>query len=412
MTLPASRPALLSLQFFSYPDAIGGAWKYTHEVNRRLAERGWPVHLITCKPEGARLADEEVVDGVVFHRLGAADSKQFFRLGRRLKSAIERIDLEHRIGLVHVHNPLTGYLAMKKVPALADAARVVHVHSLWRDEERINRLGPETAPMLFSPTWWRLLAIRYMEWSLFRRADSCLFLSRYMQNSFLDYFPFKKPRLRIISGGVDTAHFRPASSDAERARTRNSLGLPGGTRVLLTVRRLEARMGIDRLLDALRHIEGRGGERDYLLVIVGKGSLESELKHRAEAMNLGTKVRWVGEVRPEELVAYYQAADLFVLPTVELEGFGLATVEAMACGLPVIGTPVGGTVEILQELDANCLFPNATAEGMARRLETYLNDPEPFHALGLRCREQAVAEYDWGHVTDRIEEEFSLLLSR
>ena len=43
MTLPASRPALLSLQFFSYPDAIGGAWKYTHEVNRRLAERGWPV---------------------------------------------------------------------------------------------------------------------------------------------------------------------------------------------------------------------------------------------------------------------------------------------------------------------------------------------------------------------------------
>ena len=218
--------------------------------------------------------------------------------------------------------------------------------------------------------------------------------------------------LRIISGGVDTAHFRPASSDAERARTRNSLGLPGGTRVLLTVRRLEARMGIDRLLDALRHIEGRGGERDYLLVIVGKGSLESELKHRAEAMNLGTKVRWVGEVRPEELVAYYQAADLFVLPTVELEGFGLATVEAMACGLPVIGTPVGGTVEILQALDANCLFPNATAEGMARRLETYLNDPEPFHALGLRCREQAVAEYDWGHVTDRIEEEFSLLLSR
>ena len=97
---------------------------------------------------------------------------------------------------------------------------------------------------------------------------------------------------------------------------------------------------------------------------------------------------------------------------VELEGFGLATVEAMACGLPVIGTPVGGTVEILQALDANCLFPNATVEGMARRLETYLNDPEPFHALGLRCREQAVAEYDWGHVTDRIEEEFALLLSR
>ncbi len=411
MTLPSTKPALLSLQFFSYPDAIGGAWKYTHEVNRRLAGRGWPVHLITCKPQDTRLPDEEIVDGVVFHRLSTADSKNFFRLGRKLNRLIKQITETQNIRLVHVHNPLIGYLATKNA-VLREAAWVVHVHSLWQDEERINRLGPEMSPTLLSPVWWRLLAIRYIEWSLFRRTDSCLFLSRYMQKSFLGNFPFRKPRLRIIPGGVDTDHFRPAANDAARLEMRTRLGLPEGTTVLLTVRRLEARMGIDRLLDALRHIEGRGSDKNYLLAIVGKGSLEDELRHRAEVCGLSDKVRFVGEVSPQELVAYYQSADVFILPTVELEGFGLATVEAMACGLPVLGTPVGGTVEILKSLDPRCLFSNATAEAMARRIEMFLNDTESFRQLGPKCRELAEAQYDWRRVVDRIEEELSLLLNR
>ncbi|QPJ61294.1 MAG: glycosyltransferase family 4 protein [Candidatus Nitronauta litoralis] len=410
MTLPSAKPAILSLQFYAYPDAIGGAWKYTHEVNRRLVERGWPVHLITCKPDGS-FKDTETIDGVTFHRLSATDARQFFRLGRRVNRAIKRIDEETRIGLVHVHNPLIGYLGLKN-SLLDDAIKVIHIHSLWQDEERINRLGPEVLPGMFSPTWWRLQAIRYMEWCEFRRADSCLFLSEYMRQSFLDYFPFKKPRLRVIPGGVDIEHFRPLAPDQSAESLRDRLSLPVDQPVLLTVRRMEARMGLDRLIDAMKIVKDRKPEQPFKLIMIGKGSLREELIKRAQDLGLGESVLFPGEVSDDDLKAYYQMANVFILPTVELEGFGLSTVEALACGLPAIGTQVGGTVEILKPLDERLLFSGTSAECMAQRIEVFLEDPEPFRKLKPACRELVESRYGWEQVVDRIEEEFRLLLKR
>ncbi len=410
MTLPPTKPAILSLQFYSWPDAIGGAWKYTHEVNRRLVERGWPVHLITCKPDPS-FKDFETIDGVMFHRLSATDSRQFFRLGRRVNRAIRRIDEETRIGLVHVHNPLIGYLAMKN-RALEDAIKVVHVHSLWQDEERINRLGPEVSPGIFSPTWWRLQAIRYMEWSEFRRADSCFFLSEYMRQSFLDYFPFKKPRLRVIPGGVDIEYFKPLTASEDLDLMRANLGLPEDQPVLLTVRRMEPRMGLDRLLDALKIAKENCPEQKFTLVMVGKGSMKEELENRVQSLGLKENVLLPGEISGDRLKGFYQVADVFILPTVELEGFGLATVEALACGLPAIGTPVGGTVEILKSLDERLLFSGTSPDNMARRIESFLNDPQSFRKLKPACREFVESRYGWEQVVDRIEEEFRLLIKR
>jgi len=408
MTPPETKPGILSLQYYTYPDAIGGAWKYTHEINRRLAARGWPVHLITCKPHPA-LADEEVIDGVQFHRISGRDAKRFFRLRRRLRQRIGAIAEHEDLRLVHVHNPLVGHLACGR-GTLPRAATLVHLHSLWYDEERINRLGPDQSPVFGSPFWWRLQAIRFMEFSLFRRAHAVMFLSQYMRQQFLEYFPFKKPRLRVIPGGVDTGHFHPPGPDCPPALCKQSLGLPPDTPVLLTVRRLEPRMGIDRLIDAAALVAQVRPELDFRLVIVGKGSLQASLEALVRTLGLQDRIHFAGEVLPEALQNYYWAADVFVLPTAALEGFGLATVEALACGLPVLGTPVGGTVEILKPLDPRLLFPNATAEAMARRIEAFLEQPEPFLALKDRCREAAVTQYGWDRVVDLIEEEYRFAL--
>jgi glycosyltransferase involved in cell wall biosynthesis len=114
----------------------------------------------------------------------------------------------------------------------------------------------------------------------------------------------------------------------------------------------------------------------------------------------------VGRLDTLTLVSYYQSADVFVLPTTFIEGFGLATVEALASGLPVLGTPVGGTIEILKSIDEHWLFADTTPEAMADRLESFLKDPRPFLALKPLCREVAITQYGWEHVVDRVEDEF------
>ena len=121
------------------------------------------------------------------------------------------------------------------------------------------------------------------------------------------------------------------------------------------------------------------------------------------------RVSFVGFVPDDLLPMYYAAADIFIMPTAFIEGFGLATVEALSAGLPVLGTPVGGTTEILESIDSKLLFSHADAQSMADKIEWFLKDPDPVFALRAKCREEALKNYSWNLVTDRIEEELGLI---
>jgi glycosyltransferase involved in cell wall biosynthesis len=107
---------------------------------------------------------------------------------------------------------------------------------------------------------------------------------------------------------------------------------------------------------------------------------------------------------------YYQAADIFVLPTKELEGFGLVTLEALASGLPVLGTPVGGTKEILEKLDSSFLFSDSEPDSMAdlilEKYHTIKESPQVWKSVSNRCRKFVENNYSWEKNTDSIEKVF------
>ena len=204
-----------------------------------------------------------------------------------------------------------------------------------------------------------------------------------------------------IRGAVATERFRPS---ADRGRVRAGLGLPAQRPLLLTVRNLEARMGLDALLRAVAILRLRVPE--VLLVIGGDGSRRAELEALTASLGLERHTRFVGWVPEEALADHYRAADVFVLPTRELEGFGLVTIEALACGTPVLGTPVGATPELLAPLDPGLLFRDATPEAMADGLEQFLagkgRDPAAAGRLRQACRRHA-EKYDWARVLDALE---------
>ena len=186
---------------------------------------------------------------------------------------------------------------------------------------------------------------------------------------------------------------------------RAALGWPSGRPILFTLRNLQPRMGLDELIRAIDLL--RRQVPDVLLAIGGEGALRSELESLVGRLGLGEHVRFLGFVEEARLARCYQAADVFVLPTQTLEGFGLVTVEALACGTPVLGTAVGATPEILAPLSKSLLFRDTSAPAMAEDLARFLDershDASGGEELRRACRRHAEAHYAWDRQVARLE---------
>jgi len=235
-------------------------------------------------------------------------------------------------------------------------------------------------------------------------------MSEYSKNRFLQYYTCTRPKLCVIPGGVDIAEFKPSDSTGDSIREK--LQLPLEIPLLLTVRRLEERMGLENLIRAAGILHRQNPERKFQMVLTGKGSLKDRLERLILQEEVSHCVQLVGLVPRETLPLYFQCADLFVLPTTAIEGFGLVTAEALASGLPVMGTPVGATPEILQQIDERLLFKNTSPQALAEGIETFLKAPKIFMEMRSRCRDLAETRYSWETVVKKIEEEYIEVTTR
>ena len=189
----------------------------------------------------------------------------------------------------------------------------------------------------------------------------------------------------------------PIVREVDEARQR--LGVDSSTRLVFTVRRLEPRMGLENLLEAVALLDDMEGVR---VAIAGSGGLT--LGDRVDRLGLGDRVELLGRVSDDDLPLWHKAADLFVLPTVAYEGFGLVTAEALASGTPVVGTPVGATPELLEPLDSRLLARGIDSASLATAIRTGLRIAQP--ALRARCRDYALARFAW----DRVISDWSRIL--
>ncbi|MEK7367247.1 MAG: glycosyltransferase, partial [candidate division NC10 bacterium] len=240
-----------------------------------------------------------------------------------------------------------------------------------------------------------------IEGRVLARADRVAVLSEFSRDQLARCHTLDPADVLRIPGGVDPAVFRPAE---DRAALRRLLDLPPGGPLLITVRNLVPRMGLEDLIRAMAAVTAAFPEATLLLG--GAGPLRADLERLAEAAGVAARTRFLGYVPEERLPDLLRAADLFVLPTRMLEGFGLVTVEALACGTPVVGTPVGATPELLGPLGAGLLLsgvgPVPLAEGILRRLRADAADPGAAAALRRACREHALT-YDWERAVEALE---------
>lgn len=372
----------------------GGADRVVYEQATGLAKKGYETAVV-CRDKKQFLVTKTVVDGVKAYYVGVRGKKgkpSFFNNYTKLKPLLKHLFKKYDWDAVIFHQPLLAFFA-RHLLAHRKMARLYSFHSPVAYEYLLRNDG-------FPPKIWAGKNIlNFMESWAVKQCDLVLFYSRYMENLSQEVHSSigLMPR-EVIPLGVDLDHFACKKSSAA---ARESLKLWPGRPLALTVRNLEPRMGLEGLLEAWKMVLSTFP--DAVLLIGGEGSLKLFLEDKIRKFGLEQNVRLAGFISETDLPTYYQAADFFILPTRELEGFGLVTLESLACGTPVLGTHVGAIPEVLGAFDSSLLFESRRAHIMAERIVKFIRDREWEKFSPERCRRFVEEHYSWERHIQKLE---------
>jgi glycosyltransferase involved in cell wall biosynthesis len=380
-----------------YPDRHSGIPKLVFYLARELRRRGHEIAILTRR-YAPSYPEEEIIEGMQVHRLPIPHEGSAFhpfwplatvfqsaRGQRRLKRLHPDVDL------VWVHNP--WWLLFSNPKKLWPQARIVYdFHSDAMTELAQNHNGAWTARLagrLFDAS-----AIRGM-----RKADLVSVHSRFTREICASLLGnHGAPPLAVVPGGADPELYRPAGPD-EKSELKRRLGLPLDRPVFLTARGLKRRTGVDKLIEAAFLL--KEGRIPFFLLVVGRGGMKPLIEKKIRDLDLESSVRLTGDLSEEELAAAYRASDVFVLPTQGAEGFGLATVEALASGLVVLGTGNSATPEILRLYHPDWIIPGHTPEAISGAMAAYCRNPEKFSLPVETIREITLRHFTWPVAADR-----------
>lgn len=249
-----------------------------------------------------------------------------------------------------------AFYAAGLLPQLARLNHVVHFHGPWAVESAAE--GKNRVNIAFK---------RAIEREVYSSAKCYITLSRAFKDLLVTRYRVEPSLVHVIPGAVDLQRF--CLGDRKGARER--LGWPQEAPIFLCVRRLVRRMGLEILLDAFRKIARK--HADAILILGGVGPLHEELSAKVRSHGLSDRVRMAGFIPDPALAAAYQAADLSIVPSQSLEGFGLTALESLACGTPVLVTPVGGLPEVVNGLAPELVLPDKSGTSIAEWLDRFLS---------------------------------------
>ena len=320
---------------------LGGSEKKTVNLARRLAGRGYPIHVAYLrKPDPLResLGDVPVVN------LGQA-GKYSFRAVRKLKAYVR----EHGIATIVTINLYPLLYAMPARQSLSGKdGRIlasVNTSELMSTKDRI-------AMTLYA----RLLA----------RSSAVVFGSERQRDDWTGRYRLDPVRSSVIYNGVDGDYFDPETPEQGSHVDRVALGIPAETPVIVCVGKLRPEKAHRNLVEALHRLQTESG-LDAVLLIVGDGEERRGIERAAERLKLGGRVKMIGNV--DDVRPYLRIADVFALPSVAVETFSNAALEAAAMGVPVVISDVGGSAEMFEGQHAVRIFPRNDVSALAAALE-------------------------------------------
>jgi glycosyltransferase involved in cell wall biosynthesis len=367
--LNAQKIQTLQIGNDSFEERQGGLNRFYSELLNHLPDVGVSVRGMVVGNTNSKHDSRGVITGFSFPKAPLA---QRFLAAR--KTGLKILD-ENKTDLIAVHFAL---YATPLLDQLYKAPTVVHFHGPWSAEGGVE--GQSTLSSVIQKS---------MEQMVYARGQKLIVLSNAFQRILTERYRIPEERIRRVPGGVDSDRF---NVQLTRNDARVRLGWPTDRPIVLAVRRQTKRMGLENLIDAARRISRE--VPDVLFLLAGSGPISSELKQRITEHGLGKNVILIGRVDDADLPSAYRAADMSVVPSQALEGFGMITLESLASGTPVLVTPVGGLPEVINPFAPECVFSSTETSVIGDLLIDFL--------LGKRtlptseaCRKYAADNFSW-----------------
>ena len=367
----------------------GGMNVYARQLALALGNAGVHVDIFTRDHTESESKITEIAPGVrVIHLPGGPAETALDGLFPHLPEFSQAL-LEFQIetGLtyqaVHSHYWLSGWVGQQMATEWrAPHILTFHTLSLIKMQSRAGESEPATR--------------QQVEKDLMASADHIVAFSPHERDAMVRLYQADATRIGLIPCGVDLSLFRPL----DQQEVREKLGL-NGEKVLLYVGRIEPLKGLELLLHTAAQLQTF--EQIRVLVVgggVGRDQEIDRLRELAKSLNVDKVFDFIGRVDQQDLPLYYNAADVCVVPSF-YESFGLAALESMACGTPVVATRAGGLSTIIQHGRTGYLKAWRCPEAFASSLEMIISSRNLQHSMGLAARRRAEG-LSWDNVAGQI----------
>jgi glycosyltransferase involved in cell wall biosynthesis len=375
---PAS---ILCLGLGWFPKTPGGLERYVYELTQTLAANQDYVDL--C---GVGLPEEEGDFPIKFINLTSPTislPKRLWNSRNNFKNYLKNKDIP-KPDAINLHFALYSLPILDLLPK--DVPITFNFHGPWASESQQESVGQLAA----------FHVQQMIEKKVYSRCDRFIVLSEAFGQILHQQYGIAAEKINVIPGGVDINHFQP---NLTRQEARSKLGWHLHRPTIFTSRRLVNRMGLDKLLIAISLIKQQ--IPDIWLAIGGRGPLRETLQNQVKELGLKDNVKFLGFLPEVDLPIAYQGADLTIMPSQSLEGFGLAMIESLACGTPTLCTPVGGMPEILKPFAPDLITSSCEAQAIASSLEMAILGKIPMPSRN-ECRDYAVNNYNWDKITQQV----------
>jgi len=374
-----------------YPRFIGGAEIALKEITDRISPEDFEFHMITLRLD-KNLPKVEKIGNILVHRIGfsgnckdPANSLRFpLKINKYLfpilgywkaKKLHKKYKYDATWSMMASYNGFSALFFKNKNPKIPFILSLQEGDPISYIKKRVGVFYP-----IFK--------------NVFKKADLVQAISRYL-GEFAKSMGYRG-EVFVVPNAVDTKHFSKEIDSSELEKLKKDLGKGGGDVFLITTSRLVVKNAVDDIISSLSYLP-----ENIKLLVLGQGYKEKNLRAQVKKLGLKERVKFLGFVGHDDMPKYLKISDIFIRPSLS-EGFGNSFVEAMACEIPVIATPVGGIIDFLFDPDRNKEFPPTglfcevkNPESIAKQIKRYLGNPALRQQIILNAKRMVFEKYDW-----------------